>query len=214
MRETHAMGYLYKFDPNNLGDPNKRTSPQIRTNAHQSRQYRFFSSTEHTPSRPLTVDNRPTPFMTITIETGEAEAAKFHAAFAAGFAANNHAETLAGMLAEKVDVEWSDGFVGEKTPSEIFEQFGKSWGFMVSNFLWSPDTIVDTSNDKIIMYGRLIINIDGKLGSPNLIDNKLSFVLKYDSAGKICQWTGYWDNTYAPMLEALGKVSAALEAAK
>ena len=149
--------------------------------------------------------------MTITIETGEAEAAKFHAAFAAGFAANNHAETLAGMLAEKVDVEWSDGFVGEKTPSEIFEQFGRSWGFMVSNFLWSPDTIVDTSNDKIIMYGRLIINIDGKLGSPNLIDNKLSFVLKYDSAGKICQWTGYWDNTYAPMLEALGKVSAALE---
>ena len=149
-----------------------------------------------------------------TIETGESEAAKFHAAFAAGFAANNHAETMAGMFAEKIDVEWSDGFAGDKTPSEVFEQFAKSWGFMVSNFLWSPDTIVDTSNDKIIMFGRLIINIDGKLGSPNLIDNKLSFVLKYDSAGKICQWNGYWDNTYAPMLEALGKVSAALEAAK
>ena len=118
------------------------------------------------------------------------------------------------MFAEKIDVEWSDGFAGEKTPGEVFEQFAKSWGFMVSNFLWSPDTIVDTSNNKIIMSGRLIINIDGKLGSPNLIDNKLSFVLKYDSAGKICQWTGYWDNTYAPMLEALGKVSAALEAAK
>ena len=198
-----------------------RTIWEIRTNARHLRSVQThislasigFSSTEHTPS----LHFFPTPFthiMTITIETGEAEAAKFHAAFAAGFAANNHAETLAGMLAEKVDVEWSDGFVGEKTPSEIFEQFGKSWGFMVSNFLWSPDTIVDTSNDKIIMYGRLIINIDGKLGSPNLIDNKLSFVLKYDSAGKICQWTGYWDNTYAPMLEALGKVSAALEAAK
>ena len=149
-----------------------------------------------------------------TIETGEAEAAKFHAAFAAGFAANNHAETLAGMFSEKVDVEWSDGFAGEKTPSECFEQFAKSWGFMVSNFLWSPDTIVDTSNRKIIMFGRLIINIDGKLGVAHLIDNKLSFVLKYDDAGKICTWTGYWDNTYAPMLEALGKVSAALEAAK
>ena len=149
-----------------------------------------------------------------TIETGETEAAKFHAAFAAGFAANNHAETMAGMFAETIDVEWSDGFAGEKTPGEVFEQFAKSWGFMVSNFLWSPDTIVDTSNDKIVMFGRLIINIDGKLGSPNLIDTKLSFVLKYDSAGKICQWTGYWDNTYAPMLEALGKVSAALEAAK
>mmetsp|Transcript_7529 Transcript_7529/g.30510 ORF Transcript_7529/g.30510 Transcript_7529/m.30510 type:complete len:153 (+) Transcript_7529:55-513(+) len=148
-----------------------------------------------------------------TIETGETEAAKFHAAFAAGFAANNHAETMAGMFTDKIDVEWSDGFAGEKTPGEVFEQFAKSWGFMVSNFLWSPDTIVDTSNNKIIMSGRLIINIDGKLGSPNLIDNKLCFVLKYD-AGKICQWTGYWDNTYAPMLEALGKVSAALEAAK
>ena len=213
MRETHAMGYLYKFDPNKIRSV---------TNA---RHLRSVQETSVSPvsvsrarnTRPRALASRPTPFthiMTITIETGEAEAAKFHAAFAAGFAANNHAETLAGMLAEKVDVEWSDGFVGEKTPSEIFEQFGKSWGFMVSNFLWSPDTIVDTSNDKIIMYGRLIINIDGKLGSPNLIDNKLSFVLKYDSAGKICQWTGYWDNTYAPMLEALGKVSAALEAAK
>jgi len=57
---------------------------------------------------------------------------------------------------------------------------------MVSNFLWSPDTIVDTSNRKIIMFGRLIINIDGKLGVAHLIDNKLSFVLKYDDAGKIC----------------------------
>ena len=208
------MGYLYKYK----GYQIRTNARQITKRNQQSRQYRFFEEGTHAlPPFPLHFENHPTPFthiMTITIETGEAEAAKFHAAFAAGFAANNHAETLAGMLAEKVDVEWSDGFVGEKTPSEIFEQFGKSWGFMVSNFLWSPDTIVDTSNDKIIMYGRLIINIDGKLGSPNLIDNKLSFVLKYDSAGKICQWTGYWDNTYAPMLEALGKVSAALEAAK
>jgi len=151
---------------------------------------------------------------TFTVATGEAAANKFHEAFAAGFARNNHAETMAGLCADKVAVDWSDGCSGDKTPAEIFAQFASSWGFMVSNFLYKPDVLVDTTNSKVIMSGRLIINIDGKLGSPNLIDNKIAFVLKYDGAGKICEWIGYWDQGYAPMLEALGKVSKALEAAK
>jgi hypothetical protein len=47
--------------------------------------------------------------MGITVEEGNAFAAKFVDAFKAGFAKNNHNETFGGLIAEKASWDWSDG---------------------------------------------------------------------------------------------------------
>jgi hypothetical protein len=64
------------------------------------------------------------------------------------------------------------------------------------------------------MFGHLVLNIDGKMGIPNLVEVDLCDIIGYDDAGKINSWTAHWDNSSAPLLEALGKVSAAFAAAK
>ena len=42
----------------------------------------------------------------------------------------------------------------------------------------------------------------------------MCFVLTLDETQKVCAWDGFWDNEYAPMLEALGKTMAKMEEAK
>ncbi|MDB0053636.1 hypothetical protein N9F40_01230 [bacterium] len=83
----------------------------------------------------------------------------------------------------------------------MFEQFAKSWGFMVSNFMLKTVYVIGTTRGKISISGELIINIDGKLGKAHLIDNNIAFVLTVVE-GKVTSWDGLWDNEYAPMLEA------------
>jgi len=152
--------------------------------------------------------------MGITVEEGEAFGAKFLEAFKSGFPENNHEEKMKGLFAEKTSWDWSDGFKGEGSADAIFEQFKKTWGAMVSCMCFQPDVLVDTTNSKVVMFDKLVINIDGGFPEANLVHNKLCFVLTLNEDKKVTNWTGIWDNEYAPMLEALGKVSAKMAAAK
>ena len=76
--------------------------------------------------------------MPITAAAGDAFAHKFAKQFAAGFAGNNHAVTMEGLLAPKLSWDWSDATVGEGAPADIMDIFSKSWGMMVDN-LNRPD---------------------------------------------------------------------------
>ena len=103
----------------------------------------------------------PTVTDSITIPEGEAFAAKFVEAFKAGFAENNHKDTMKDIFAEKCVFDWSDGFKSESTEA-MFEQFSKSWGFMVGSVSTEPSVLVDTTNSKIILFDdSFTINITG-----------------------------------------------------
>ena len=108
-------------------------------------------------------------------------------------------------------MDWSDGFKGTKTPDEIFDHVSKSWGLMVSDFMFHPDFIVDTTNGKVVMMGPNVLNIDGKMGKAHLITTPTCFVVTFDGNGKCVSWAGYWDNEDAAMVKALGAVSKAMK---
>ena len=156
--------------------------------------------------------------MGISTATGEAFANSFKEKFVGGFAENNHAETMKGILAETVKINWADGFSGDKTADEVWDQFKNTWGAMVSRVCWSMQTpIIDTTQSRIVMTGALVINIDGGLpDNANLIHDGrgMCFVLTLDETQKVCAWDGFWDNEYPPMLEALGKTMAKMQEAK
>ena len=118
--------------------------------------------------------------MPITAAAGDAFAHKFAKQFAAGFAGNNHAVTMEGLLAPKLSWDWSDATVGEGAPADIMDIFSKSWGMMVDNFvLIDPTVVVDTTNSKVVIAGSLIINITGGVaGETNLVKNPITFILK------------------------------------
>ena len=120
--------------------------------------------------------------MPITAAAGDAFAHKFAKQFAAGFAGNNHAVTMEGLLAPKLSWDWSDATVGEGAPADIMDIFSKSWGMMVDNFvLIDPTVVVDTTNSKVVIAGTLIINITGGVaGETNLVRNPITFILKVD----------------------------------
>ena len=149
-----------------------------------------------------------------TVDTGEALITEFLPAWKAGFASNNHAKTCAHLFSEKIMMDWSDGIKGEKTKAEFFNHIASTWGLLASNFLYKPNFVFDTTNSKVITFGHLVLNIDGKMGIPNLVEVNFCNIIGYDDAGKINSWTAHWDNSSAPLLEALGKVSAAFAAAK
>lgn len=71
----------------------------------------------------------PPPTMgVITTSEGTTYGEKFIAAFKAGFAENNHATTMEGMLADSCDCDWSDGFAGSrKKCSSSSPSPGASW---------------------------------------------------------------------------------------
>jgi hypothetical protein len=144
-------------------------------------------------------------------DNGKLLAEAFHAGFKAGFPNNDHADSMKDLLSSSVVVDWSDGFRGTKTPTEIFDHLGKSWGMMVSSILWDPSLIIDTTNGKVVMMGQLVVNIDGKLDKAHCVMHPLCFVLGFDEDGKCSSWTGYWDNANPDMLDALGKVMEALK---
>ena len=127
---------------------------------------------------------------------GEKYAKDFLTAFAAGFKENNHIETLAPFLADKLSWDWSDDTKGEGTPADICGKFSQTWGAMVDSFnLPSFQVIVDTSHAKVMICGPLIINVTGpgNLVPNNLVYNPVSFIWTLDDAGKCTMWEGYWD---------------------
>lgn len=150
---------------------------------------------------------------TLTEEQGKALALTYHKAFTAGFAANNHAETMKDIYASSVEFDWSDGFKGTKTPEEIFERMATTWGLMVSDIVWDISTmVVDTTNGKVLMGGNNVINIDGKLGKAHIVHAPFVQTIGVDENGKVNSVVGVWNNAEPSMLEALGKVSEALKA--
>ena len=150
--------------------------------------------------------------MTITQEQGKKFATDLMDAFAKGFKENNHLETTDGLVADKLTWDWSDIGKGEGSKEEIMGIMAKSWGFMVDSFLFSgPTVVVDTTNDKVVITGNLVINITGGLKDQNNpVLNPICFIVGLDEEGKMNHWGGHWDNAEPKMLAALGKVMTAL----
>ena len=121
-------------------------------------------------------------------------------------AATNHAATMAGLFADTVTIDWSDGFKSDGPAAAIFERFSSTWGAMVSTMCYAPDVLVDTTNSKVLTTGQAVINVDGGFPEANLVQNKLGHLLTLDESGKVSSWVGLWDNEYPPMLAALAKV--------
>jgi hypothetical protein len=134
-------------------------------------------------------------------------------AMAGGFAKNNHSETLGGIIADNVVWDWSDGTRGEGPKEELFGIFSKTWGFMVSSFLYSGvRTVVDTDASKVVISFDLTINIDGGLPEANLVQNSITFIMTI-SEGKATKWEGYWNQQNANLQAAMAKVMAKLSEA-
>ena len=79
----------------------------------------------------------PTKPQPLPVAEGKEFVATFVKQFSAGFAANNHTETMKGLFAPKMSWSWSDDTRGEGTPDDILGIFSKSWGAMVDNFVLS-----------------------------------------------------------------------------
>jgi len=153
--------------------------------------------------------------MTLTREQGKRWAKDFFAAFQAGFANNTHGETLTPFLADTMSWDWSDGFVGTNEPSsKVTEQLAQTWGFMVEKVIADPIVLVSTTDDRIEMFSpNFVIQINGGLPQSHVVGQPVSFSMTVKD-GKATNWVGLWDQGDAAMNDALGKVSAALEAAK
>ena len=156
------------------------------------------------------------PVQKITLEAGTAFADNFMTRFQAGFKGNNHAETLKGILADKLSWDWSDDTKGEGSPETLTDIFAKSWGFMVDSFnVTSKNVVVDTTHGKIVMFVHLLINITGGLADEtNLVHNPVVFTLTLNDKEQVTHWEGYWNQANAEMLSGLGKVMGRLEEAK
>lgn len=151
--------------------------------------------------------------MGISIAEGTTFGQEFMKDFKAGFPTNCHREKCAKYFDAEVDVDWSDGFKGKKTHDDLFGQFEKTWGMMVSAFVIEPQWLIDTTNNKLCCFGTPTLCIDGKLETEkNLVSNPISFTLTLNADKKIVSWVGLWDNDYAPMNAALGKVAEKLKA--
>ena len=153
--------------------------------------------------------------MTFTATEGEEYGKKFIAAFRSGFANNDHSEKMKELFGEACIADWSDGFKTTETKA-IFEQFTKTWGFMVNNVEGEWQFLADPGTKKLICFSNdFTINITGGFADEeNLVTNKVSFILTLDDNNKVINWTGVWDNTYPPMLAALKKVGTRLEESK
>ena len=153
--------------------------------------------------------------MPFTVTEGEEYGRKFFAAFQSGFANNDHGEKLKDFFGDACIADWSDGFKATETKA-IFEQFTKTWGFMVNSVVAEVQILADPGNKKLILFSEdFTIDITGGFADEeNKVTNKVSFILTLDDNNKVINWTGVWDNAYPPMLAALKKVSARLEESK
>ncbi|KAL9179846.1 hypothetical protein ACHAXT_007816 [Thalassiosira profunda] len=158
----------------------------------------------------------PASPMPITAEAGEAYAAAAMAAFAAGFKNNNHLETMAPYIADKVAWNWTDRrSSGEGAKEDVLGPFAESWGLMVDSFLLpNPIVVVDTDHSVITVAGELVINVTGGLATENnAVHNDIAMVFTLDKSKKATKWDIFWDNNNPEMNAALAKVSAKLGAA-
>lgn len=167
------------------------------------------------PKLGMEVPVPPKAPMPIAHADGQAYAAAAMAAFAAGFAKNNHLETMAPYIADKVAWNWTDRS-GEGAKEDVLGPFAESWGLMVDSFvLPSPTVVVDTDHSVITVAGELVINVTGGLATENnAVHNDIAMVFTLDEKKKATKWEILWDNNNPAMNAALAKVTAKLGAAK
>ena len=85
---------------------------------------------------------------------------------------------------------------------------------MVEKVIADPIVLVSTTDDRIEMFSpTFVIQINGGLPISYPVGQPVSFTMTVKD-GKAINWVGLWDQGDAEMNDALGKVSAALEAAK
>lgn len=150
---------------------------------------------------------RPKAPMPITAEAGEAYAAAALAAFALGFKDNNHRETMAPYIADKVAWNWSDRS-GEGPKEDVLGPLAESWGLMLDSFvLPRPTVVVDTDHSVITAAGELVINVTGGLATENnSVHIGVAMVFTLDEKKKATKWQILWDNNDPAMKAALVKV--------
>jgi len=167
------------------------------------------------PRLGMEVPVRPKAPMPIAAEAGEAYAAAAMAAFALGFKDNNHRETMAPYIADKVAWNWSDRS-GEGPKEDVLGPLAESWGLMLDSFvLPRPTVVVDTDHSVITAAGELVINVTGGLATENnSVHIGVAMVFTLDEKKKATKWEILWDNNDPAMNAALAKVSAKLGAAK
>ena len=111
--------------------------------------------------------------------------------FAAGFKENNHATTLAGLLAEKISWDWSDDSKGDGTPDDLTGMFSKSWGAMHGRLLQPACEAGGRrhAHSKVLVTGQLIINITGGLADEtNLVHNDICFIFTLNDKEQVTHW--------------------------
>ena len=152
--------------------------------------------------------------MPLTSEEGKAYAAKYLAGLDAGFARNNHAETLDGLFADELAWDWSDGTRGEGGLDEILAVISGTWGMMADSMLAiDPLVVVDTDHSVVSILGSFVMNITGGLdGETNLVRDETQFILHLNEDGKCVRWLAIWDNNDPALNAALGAVMSKLAA--
>jgi len=148
------------------------------------------------------------PIMPITHAEGVAYADKMLTAFAAGFPKNNHAETTAGLFADVLAWDWSDGTKGEGQLSELWGIMAKSWGFMCDRFhALNTSIVVDTGRPILFISFDLVLNITGGLADENNpVAFPIVFALHLDNDKKITKFEAYWDHNTPSIAAAFGKI--------
>lgn len=153
--------------------------------------------------------------MPITEDQGVAFTNKYLATLSAGFAnnSNNHNETMKGIFADHLSWDWSDN-KGSGTVDDIMGIMSTTWGLMLDSWVFpSPIIVVDTENSKVVVSGPVVLNVTGGLADENNpISFNNSFMFDLNDELKAVSWTAIWDNKYPPMVAALEKITARLEA--
>jgi hypothetical protein len=116
------------------------------------------------------------------------------------------------LMAESGSWDWSDGFKGTGNMDAIFEQFAKTWGFMVNTVsMNTPMITIDTDNSVVVVCVAMNILIDGGLADQkHLVANNCVFKFTLEE-GKAKVWDAWWDNSDPNMKKALGAVTDALK---
>jgi len=155
------------------------------------------------------------PKARLTVDEGEAFAAKYLSSLADGFANNTHRQDLAGLFVDNMSWIWSDGN-GEGTFHGLMDKFETTWGFMASSwFMPTPTVVVDEDHAIVTISGGCVVNITGKLGDENNpVSNPMLFVMTLNDDKKCIKWEAYWDNSEPSVKAALAKVSARLATVK
>eukprot|EP00940_MAST-03C_sp_MAST-3C-sp2_P002501 g2501.t1 len=145
----------------------------------------------------------------ITVSQGEAFGQRAIQAMSETLAKGSMKDMAQELFAEEIEWRWAGGQNGKGSPSALVEEFGNTWGAMVSAFLPSIHHIsVDTNVNKIAVAFDVTINIDGHIDGMEPCYNHLPSLFTYtvNDDMKIVLWEGHWDTGDAKTQECFAKV--------